>query len=71
LAGEREGARSLVYGMIGDGVEAIDIVASGRAVGAQLGDNGFAARLALHSFDDLEAVVLHRRDGTTERIDLP
>jgi hypothetical protein len=69
LAGQEDAQGLLVYGMVPDGVDAVDLVAAGQTTRAKLGENGFAARLR-HEFSTLEAAVLHRRDGKTERIQI-
>jgi hypothetical protein len=67
LAAQDAAQGLLVFGLVPDGVDALDIVAAGTTTRAKLGENGFAVRLP-HEFSALEAAVLHRRDGEKERI---
>jgi hypothetical protein len=55
-------------GVVGDSVEAVDLVVSSVLHQARMGENSFGLRLARTHSDDLERIVLHRRDGTTNEV---
>jgi hypothetical protein len=55
-------------GVIGDSVEAVDLVVSGVLHQARMGENSFGLRLERTHSDDLEGIVLRRRDGTTNEV---
>jgi hypothetical protein len=57
-------------GVVGDSVEAVDLVFSGLTHAAIMGENAFGLRLERTHMDDLERIVLHRRDGTENAIGL-
>jgi hypothetical protein len=65
-----EAGELTVFGIVGDAVDAVDVVVAGTAHGARMGENAFALRLEQAHEADLERVVLHRRDGTTNPIEL-
>jgi hypothetical protein len=55
-------------GVVGDSVEAVDLVVSGVIHQARMGENAFGLRLEPAHSDDLERIVLRRRDGTTNEV---
>jgi hypothetical protein len=55
-------------GVIGDSVEAVDLVVSGVLHQARMGENSFGLRLERTHSDDLKGIVLRRRDGTTNEV---
>jgi hypothetical protein len=65
-----EAGEFTVFGIVGDAVDAVDVVVAGTAHEARMGENAFALRLERTHEADLERVVLHRRDGTTNPIEL-
>jgi hypothetical protein len=70
LAWTSDGGNSVVvYGLVGDEIDSVEIVIDGEPRQATMGENAFGARVAAGSAR-LEAIVLHRRDGTSESIDL-
>jgi hypothetical protein len=54
---------------VSDAIEYVDVVVGGVTHEARMGENGFGVRLANHD-SDLERLMLHRRDGTTNEIGL-
>ena len=60
----------VIHGMVADGVESVDLVISGVPRAARMGENAFGLLLEDTHEADLEQLVLHRRDGTTNAIDL-
>jgi hypothetical protein len=60
----------VVYGLVSDGIEAVDLVIRDETQGARMGENAFGLRLERTRGVDLERIVLRRRDGTTNEIDL-
>ena len=60
----------VVHGIVGDGIEAVDLVVAGVTHEARMGENAFALRLEGTHEDDQERLVLHRRDGTANEIPL-
>jgi hypothetical protein len=60
----------VVHGLVADPIEAVDIVVAGMTHPAWMGENAFGLRLERTHESDLERVVLHRRDGSTNAIDL-
>ena len=57
-------------GVVGDSVEAVDLVVSGVIHQARMGENAFGLRLErTHSYG-VERIVLRRRDGTTNEFAL-
>ncbi len=57
-------------GVVGDSVEAVDLVVSGVIHPARMGENAFGLRLDRTPSDDVERIVLRRRDGTTNEFAL-
>jgi hypothetical protein len=57
-------------GVVGDSVEAVDLVVSGVIHQARMGENAFGLRLERTHSDDVERIVLRRRDGTTNEFAL-
>jgi hypothetical protein len=57
-------------GVVSDSVEAVDLAVSGATHEATMGENAFGLRLEQAHVDDVERIVLHRRDGTTNEIKL-
>jgi hypothetical protein len=58
----------VVCGLVGDEIDSVDIVLDGTTYAARMGENAFGHRFVETKPSTLEAVVLHRRDGTTNRI---
>ena len=57
-------------GSSGDPVEAVDLVVFGVIHQARMGENAFGLRLERTHSDDVERIVLRRRDGTTNEFAL-
>lgn len=55
---------ALVFGLVGDEVEALDLVVSGQLHSARMGENSFAVALP-ESFAEIDRILLRRRDGST------
>jgi hypothetical protein len=60
----------VVYGLVSDAIETVDVVAGGVAHKARMGENAFGVRFESTTGAELERVVLRRRDGTTNPIEL-
>ena len=60
----------ILSGIVADPIESVDLVVAGVTHEAKMGENGFGLRLEDTYQDDQERLVLHRRDGTTNEIDL-
>jgi hypothetical protein len=60
----------VVRGIVADWVEAVEVVAAGATHEAVVGENAFGLRLEGTDEADQERVILHRRDGTTNEIEL-
>jgi hypothetical protein len=67
---QRETGALVVHGMVADEVESVDLIVAGATHAARMGENAFGLWLEHTHEADLEQVVLHRRDGTTNAIDL-
>jgi hypothetical protein len=67
---QAESGALTVFGLVADAIEAVDVVVAGTTHEARMGENAFGLRLERTHEADLERVVLHRRDGTTNEIDL-
>jgi hypothetical protein len=67
---QTESGSLVVYGLVSDAIEAVDVVAGGVAHEARMGENAFGVRLESTTGAELERVVLRRRDGTTNPIEL-
>jgi hypothetical protein len=60
----------VVHGLVADAIESVDVIVRGAAHEARMGENAFGLRLE-HTHDaELERIVLRRRDGTTNEIEL-
>ena len=70
LCHQLESGDLVVHGIVADSVESVDIVVAGVTHEARMGENGFGLRLERTHEADQERLVLHRRDGTTNEIDL-
>jgi hypothetical protein len=57
----------LHYGLVPDDVEFVEVVFKGEAHRARVSNNGFAVEVKGADEGDHGRVVIHRRDGTTER----
>jgi hypothetical protein len=68
--GQLETGDLVFHGVVADWVESVDLVVAGVTHAAQMGENAFGLRLERTHEADLERVVLHRRDGTTNAIEL-
>ena len=60
----------VIHGMVADPIESVELVVSGVARAARMGENAFGIWLEDTEEADVEQLVLHRRDGTTNAIDL-
>ena len=60
----------VIHGMVADEVESVDLIVAGARFEARMGENAFGLWLDHTHEADLERVVLRRRDGTTNEIDL-
>jgi hypothetical protein len=67
---QSESGELVVAGLVGDTVEAVDLVVGGETLHTRMGENAFGLRLERAHEDSLERLVLHRRDGTTNEIPL-
>jgi hypothetical protein len=67
LAGETTSRGALHYGLVPDDVEFVEVVFKGEAHRARVSNNGFAVEVKGADEGDHGRVVIHRRDGTTER----
>ena len=65
-----ESGELVVHGIVADSVGTVDLVVAGATYEARMGENAFGLRLERTHADDLERIVLHRRDGTTNAIEL-
>jgi hypothetical protein len=68
--GQLETGELVFHGVVADSVESVDIVVAGVTHEAQMGENAFGLRLGNTHEADQERLVLHRRNGTTNEIDL-
>ena len=59
-----------VVGIVADAIVAVDVIVTGTANEAHMGENAFGLRLDRTNEAGLERVVLHRRDGTTTELAL-
>lgn len=60
-----EAGITLVYGLVGDKVRAVDAIIDGVVHDARMGENGFAVEVVSVQPGDFERFVLRRRDGTS------
>jgi hypothetical protein len=60
----------VVHGLVADPIEAVDVVVGGVTHEARMGENAFGVRLERTPDAALERVVLRRRDGSTNVIEL-
>jgi hypothetical protein len=60
----------VVYGLVGDEITSVDVVIAGQTYAARMGENAFGIRVEGAKPSELDIVVLHRRDGTTNNIGL-
>jgi hypothetical protein len=60
----------IVHGLVADPIVSVDVVVAGVTHEARMGENAFALRLERIHESSLERIVLRRRDGTTNEIDL-
>jgi hypothetical protein len=65
LAAQMEDGDAVLYGMVGDGVESLDVVIDGVAHHARLEENGFATNINDAQGKVVEKLVLTREDGST------
>jgi hypothetical protein len=70
MSSQLETGDLVVHGIVADSVEKVDVVVAGETHEAQMGENAFGLWLDDTHEADQERVVLHRRDGTTNAIDL-
>jgi hypothetical protein len=64
FAAELRKRDAIVYGLVGDDVQAVDLVIDGVTRRAKLGENGFALDVSNPVGKTLEQVVLHNEDGS-------
>ena len=69
VAGERRDGRIVLFGLVGDDVKGLDIVAGGREYEARIGENGFTAPLGEVRAEDIEGARVHLVDGRVESFD--
>jgi hypothetical protein len=60
----------VLYGLVADGVVAVEAIVDGEARPAVMGENGFGVRMAAVPQSNVDRIVLHRQDGTQNEIDL-
>jgi hypothetical protein len=60
----------VVHGLVADAIEAVDVVIGGVSHETRMGEDAFGVRLQRTHDAALERVVLRRRDGSTNVIDL-
>lgn len=60
----------MLRGIVADSVESVDLVVAGATHEARMGENAFGLSLDGTHEADVDRLVLHRRDGTTNEIDL-
>jgi hypothetical protein len=70
MTGQLESGELVVHGIVADSVGSVDLVVAGATYEARMGENAFGLRLERTHADDLERIVLQRRDGTTNAIEL-
>jgi len=70
LTSQLETGDLVVRGLVADSVESVDLVVAGVTHKAQMGENAFALWLEDSHEADQERIELHRRDGTTNTIEL-
>jgi hypothetical protein len=68
LSAEVRGRAAIVYGLVPDGVVAVDLVVDGMKLRARLGENGYASEVPDAVGKTLERVFLHRTDGSVTEI---
>ena len=66
IAGERRDGRIVLFGLVGDDVKELDIVAGGRACEARIGENGFACPLGEVREEDIEGAGIILVGGRVE-----
>ena len=67
---ETETGALVVFGLVSDAIESVDLIVRGVTHEARMGENAFGLRLERTHGAELERVVLRRRDGTTNEIEL-
>ena len=70
LAGTSSEASLVVYGLVGDAVAAVDVVVNGEPCRARMGENAFGLRIDDATPEELDAILLHRANGTINELDL-
>jgi hypothetical protein len=65
FAAELEKRDAIVFGLVGDGVTAVDLVIDGVSQRAKLGENGFALEIPNAAGKTLDKIVLHDAHGST------
>ena len=65
FAAEVDEHDAIVFGLVSDGITAIDLVVDGKAQPARVGENGFAGVIRRPIGKTLDKVVLHHSDGST------
>jgi hypothetical protein len=64
LSADQEKDNAIVFGLVADGVESVDLVVDGVSRPARLGENGFAAEIRDPMGKKLDRLVLHERNGS-------
>jgi hypothetical protein len=70
IAGQRRAGRIVLFGLVGDEVKELEIIAGGRAYGARIGENGFACALGEVRQQDIEGARAHLVGGRVETFEL-
>jgi hypothetical protein len=70
LTSQLESGDLVFRGAVADSVESVDLVVAGVTHEARMGENAFGLSLERTHEDDVERLVLHRRDGTKNEIGL-
>jgi hypothetical protein len=69
IAGQRRAGHIVLFGLVGDDVKGLDIIAGGRAHEARIGENGFASVLGEVREEDIDGAKAHLVDGRVESFD--
>jgi hypothetical protein len=68
IAGERRANRIVLFGLVGDDVKGLDIIAGGRVYEARIGENGFVGMPGEAREEDIEGARVHLADGRVETL---
>jgi len=61
-----DGEPFVAYGLVGDDVRSIDLVIDGITHHAEVGDNGYMLKVPVSQGAEIEHLILHLSDGTTD-----